>query len=638
MSRSVYLGLLLLCVVVAGIYSVGATGPLILDDWPNLSVLKRLPDPSDWKTAILTNNSGSLGRPVSMATFYAEYRLFGFNTIVFKATNIALHIGCGLLAFFLVRHLLRYRCDEKTVLLLAACSTVLWLGSPLSSSTVLYIIQRMAILSTLFTLLALLAYCRFRLLLNRGALSLPWLGAAVLATVAGLFSKESAALMPLFILVLEAYFLPAPADRLLARFRWFIVLVCGASILGAMSYVLINADRFFNFATRSFSAGERLLTQSRIMWEYVAAILVPQSNTFGLFHDDIEVSKSLVEPVSTLFATVAWWAVLVWLVWAQRQRSPVRMMAGGVAFFLAGHALESTVFNLELYFEHRNYLPSLGLYLSLVLFFYYGIARAQRLHRVAIAAFGCYALICLVALHQRALIWADGPSLIYSSHLGHPDSPRGNAEAALMDIRLGDFNGAVDKLNHAMTLKTSAKMGLYAQLVYTYCSFDVPGFPAERLKEISSLPMDGTAYTATALDALNEKYRMNACRQVPYSEFVTALFDRFMAYYDSGEINLNPALLNTTLSTQIRLMEALNYLVMTDKTLLLFDRMRQHGIDHLSPRLLAAVAMIDQNRLEEAGEVLRELRATPDLPADFEKHNLVNVEQLLASRLAGQRS
>ena len=38
----------------------------------------------------------------------------------------------------------------------------------------------------------------------------------------------------------------------------------------------------------------------------------------------------------------------------------------GILFFLAGHALESSIFPLEIYFEHRNYLPAVGLALALV--------------------------------------------------------------------------------------------------------------------------------------------------------------------------------------------------------------------------------------------------------------------------------
>ena len=41
------------------------------------------------------------------------------------------------------------------------------------------------------------------------------------------------------------------------------------------------------------------------------------------------------------------------------------MAAFAVLFFLAGHILESSIFPLELIFEHRNYLPSFGPWFAL---------------------------------------------------------------------------------------------------------------------------------------------------------------------------------------------------------------------------------------------------------------------------------
>ena len=43
-----------------------------------------------------------------------------------------------------------------------------------------------------------------------------------------------------------------------------------------------------------------------------------------------------------------------------RANPVLKPVAFGIAFFLGGHLLESTVLPLELYYEHRNYLPSFG--------------------------------------------------------------------------------------------------------------------------------------------------------------------------------------------------------------------------------------------------------------------------------------
>ena len=109
------------------------------------------------------------------------------------------------------------------------------------------------------------------------------------------------------------------------------------------------------YEIRSFSLVERLLTEARVIWEYLYWIVFPRLESFGLFHDDIALSTSLIDPWTTLPAR-AWThrTGQSGLVVASR-RFP--LAAFGIAWFLIGHSLESTFIPLELVHEHRNYLP-----------------------------------------------------------------------------------------------------------------------------------------------------------------------------------------------------------------------------------------------------------------------------------------
>src|SRR3546814_15578332 len=71
--------------------------------------------------------------------------------------------------------------------------------------------------------------------------------------------------------------------------------------------------------------------------------------------------------------------------------------------------LESTIISLELYFEHRNYLPSFGL--ALAASFY--IARL-RAHAPAIGALVVSAFLVLEIwiTHQQSRIWGNEPLAI----------------------------------------------------------------------------------------------------------------------------------------------------------------------------------------------------------------------------------
>ena len=51
------------------------------------------------------------------------------------------------------------------------------------------------------------------------------------------------------------------------------------------------------------------------------------------------------------------------------------VVAYGLLFYPIAHTIESTVWPLELYFEHRNYLPSIGL--SILMLGLYGVTTRQ---------------------------------------------------------------------------------------------------------------------------------------------------------------------------------------------------------------------------------------------------------------------
>ena len=94
-----------------------------------------------------------------------------------------------------------------------------------------------------------------------------------------------------------------------------------------------------------------------MLWDYVRSILLPVGATLGVVQDDYPLSRSLLDPPATLVAILAWVAVL-WVALSRAGRQPA--LSAGVLLFLAGHAMESTLWPLEIRFDHRNYLPALG--------------------------------------------------------------------------------------------------------------------------------------------------------------------------------------------------------------------------------------------------------------------------------------
>jgi tetratricopeptide (TPR) repeat protein len=175
-----------------------------------------------------------------------------------------------------------------------------------------------------------------------------------------------------------------------------------------------------DYSNRDFSLTERLMTESRVIWFYARSVLIPDIRQLALFHDDILVSRSLLDPPTTFISSLALAVTLATAILA-REKAPV--LAFGVLFFLSTHLLESTVLPLELVHEHRNYIGSWALLLPPTYYFFrYGYQLGRP---VATALLAGALLVSLgSATRVRAIYWGDELILAqYQAH-HHPESIR----------------------------------------------------------------------------------------------------------------------------------------------------------------------------------------------------------------------
>jgi len=291
----------------------------------------------------------------------------------------------------------------------------LWLLAPLHVSTTLYVVQRMTQLSALFCISGLYVFIVARQHILEGN-NLGKIGIFVGLYVFGalsVLSKENGALIFCFALVLEltaAYSRKERSDPFVLT-AIFLPLVLGGG------YFIYNWAYFTGPTGRDFSAIERLLTEARILWDYLAKIIFPAAGKMGLIHDDIVISKNLISPLSTLVAIIAHLALTISAI-VMRKRWPLFFFS--VFGFYAGHLLESTLIPLELYFEHRNYLPSIFVFIGLASLCWAPLFGGK------ILKFGLVLLVLVSILitSQRAVIWGNPVAQSHIWAMEHPNSFR----------------------------------------------------------------------------------------------------------------------------------------------------------------------------------------------------------------------
>lgn len=413
-------------------YMPGLGGTFLLDDASNLGGLKSIDDWISKLNFILSGSAGPLGRPLALATFVPQASAWGQSAEVFLTANVLLHlINAALLAWVLYRISTAREVDQDKALFAAVAAAAIWLFMPLLASSSLMIVQRMTTLSAFFVLLGLAGYLQARQALNRrpaaafAGMSLSLVAGATLAA----FSKENGALLPTLVLVIEATLLDRPKAVQLRRWRAWAALFLVLPTLLILAYLVSRVPYSAEIVlSRDFTGWERLLTEARVLWGYLFNAFVPQPGSFGPFHDGYPIARTLLNPVT--FIAVAGWLTVLALAATWRRRYPLPAFA--ILWFIAGHLLESTVIPLELYFEHRNYVPIIGPVYALSMLVAGVRPPRQRLARGGLAGYVAVNAAILLAVTS---VWGNPPRAAEYWHSRFPESARASTNVATWQLQ-----------------------------------------------------------------------------------------------------------------------------------------------------------------------------------------------------------
>jgi len=492
-------------------------GGYVFDDYNNIVFNTAVhPQSLDWeslRTAVTSGPPSGAHRPLAMISFAVDWYLGGGDPLRMKVENLIIHLINGLLLFGLLRTLIRARrpaFDSAHADVLALCVTAAWVLAPINFTAVAYIVQRMESLCQMFVLAGLWGYIAARVRMGEGKPGfLRAVASIVLGTAIGGLSKESAALLPVYALLVEwIMFGFARADGKTDR-RWlamYLVLLVLPSC-AALYWVAPNVLSASAWVSRPFTLGERLLTEPRILWDYVQWSLLPLPNQMALYYDSIDISRGLFTPATTALAILG---MAIAFITALCLRRTHPLVALGILWFFAAHLLTATIIPLELAFEHRNYFASIGLYLALFSFVLPRTAAKLPILRNGL----CIVLILFFAVVTwiRALNWANPLLFALNEAQVNPHSPRAAYELGNIYMVLCQEPGnaqlipvAFESLQHAADMPGANMLPDQALLLLsTYLHRDPPeGTWARMQHKLATQPL-----SVAVIDAL---YKLSSC-------------------------------------------------------------------------------------------------------------------------------
>jgi hypothetical protein len=269
--------------------------------------------------------------------------------------------------------------------IIAALIAAGWMLLPINLTVVLYVVQRMESMANLFVLLGLIGYVAGRRRMLAASTSLPahraglwWsrfspgtrgfalcLFSLTVPTALGLLAKETAVMLPLYALLIEwmLFHFRTSAGRRDWRIIGNFAVVLVLPMIFGLGWLLPGLLKPEAWATRDFTLGTRLLSETRIIVDYIRWTLLPTQNALSFYHDDFRISTGLLKPWSTLASMVLLAALVALMLWLRARRP---LAALGIALFLGCQLLTGSILPLELIYEHRNYFASFGLLLAVV--------------------------------------------------------------------------------------------------------------------------------------------------------------------------------------------------------------------------------------------------------------------------------
>ncbi|MFO7604979.1 MAG: tetratricopeptide repeat protein [Desulfurivibrionaceae bacterium] len=450
-ARWIYL--ILLVILIAVSYSNTLHSPFLLDDYHtfiedpgvkirevSLSSLEKLRDTKFGRS-----------RLVPIITLALDNSLGGGNVFQFHLTNIAIHLLCSIAVFFLISGLLATRAGASSLQYLSAVgfsliATGLWALNPVQTNAITYLVQRMTSIAALFYISALAFYIHGRLT------AVPWnryvfFTSATVAALLAFLSKENAFTLPAALLLIEFYFLsPGTLGRVLKKTnkkQWFLLSLGCLILLPLLADLLQNAVA--GYGSRDFTLTERMLTQLRVVVFYISLLLLPLPGRLNLEHD-FPLSISLISPPATLLCFIMLSAIFLIAI---KTRKSHPLISFGIMWFFLNLLIESTFVPLEIIFEHRLYLPSVGFFIviatlldlaaRLILSRYPGQSVKRLLFFIIVILF-CFSSFLT---YSRNNDWRD-PLTFYSDIVKKsPNKERPRNDLAMAYAERGDFDNAI---------------------------------------------------------------------------------------------------------------------------------------------------------------------------------------------------
>jgi len=414
--KKTYIQILILLIATLATYIHTLDVPFYLDDF---SSIKENPIIYKWQGTIFEIWNTYKLRVVGYLSFALNYQFHQFQVQGYHLINILIHLLTGIAVFLLARGLittLNLNKQAKTWLPLIAA--LIFILHPLQIQAVTYIVQRLASLAAFFYIAAMASYIQARL--NPKPLpTIIWTLTCITFAILAFLTKQNTVTLPIALLLLELIFFPG-------HIRRFIVTIISSMITLFIIWYIIattfNLDPLslksletLSRETTNISRYEYFATQTKVLWIYISLFFSPISSHIDYaypisqgFFTGTEHYNWLARIMHSqeLWALTAHISLLTIAAYNLHKRP---LIAFAIFFYYLAHGIESSFIPIkDVIFEHRTYLPNLGL---AILSAYILVVKLPQYSRIIPIITIAIILILGTLTWKRNQIWRDPVTL-----------------------------------------------------------------------------------------------------------------------------------------------------------------------------------------------------------------------------------
>jgi tetratricopeptide (TPR) repeat protein len=470
----------ILIIVILGIliYSNTFNAPFAFDD---IYGITHAPDIKDIRN-FFSLQSMYGNRIIGLLTFALNYKLHGLNVAGYHIFNLFIHLLNALLVYWLV--ILTFRtpyasaCFQQDVLRTSnpyrwvpLFTALLFVSHPVQTQAVTYIVQRFTSLATLFYLVSLVMYIKARGFDSSKKARYALYAVSIISAILAMRTKEIAFTLPVIVLLYEFMFFQGDIKkRMLFLFLLLLTMfiiplsmiavrvgsieaITGANMIDELTKIAGSAD---------VSRWDYLNTQFRVIVTYIRLMFFPINQ--NLDYDYPIYRTFFTAPVAlSFFLLLCVFLSGIYLLYRsfksdQADRFWWRLIAYGILWFFVTLSVESTIIPiLDVIFEHRLYLPSVGYFMAImsgIVSIYVRLAnRTKVVGKVFIPVMILVVISLSLTAYARNIIWRDEVTLWEDVIKKSPRKARPHFNLGVAYFVQGSFDDAIREYQTAINLK-----------------------------------------------------------------------------------------------------------------------------------------------------------------------------------------